>query len=191
MLALSILMSLAGCAAIGAVSSVAQVASFALGVAGITKPSDPNATKDMPLKIQAGSALNTDVSNHSFSVVIRIYQLKQSSAFQQAFYNIFLDPLKEKEAFGSDVIAVKEIALIPGQTFISTEKISGTTDSIGIVALFHAPASARWKLTFPTKDLTRTGIVLGVSACSITVASGTTLEYSAATKNLLKLPANC
>jgi len=174
-----------------AVSTVAQVANFALGAAGITKPADPSATNDAPLKIQASNDLNTDNHHHAFSVVVRVYQLKQSSAFQQAYYDIFLDPLKETAAFGSDVVAVKEITLIPGQTFINTEKISATADYIGIVALFHAPASARWKLTFPTKDLNKTGIALGVSACSMSVASGTTLEYSAAVPSTLKLPASC
>ena len=174
-----------------AVTTVAQVANFALSATGITKPGDPNATNDASLKIQASKDLNTDAYNRAFSVVVRVYQLKQSSAFQQAFYNIFLDPEKEKAALGADIIAVKEITLIPGQAFMNTEKISAAADYIGIVTLFHTPASARWKLTFPTKALDKKGIALGISACSMTVASGTTLEYSSTTSNILKLPASC
>ena len=191
LIALILTAPLTGCAAMGAASTVAQVANFALSAAGITKPADPNATTDTPLKIQASNDLNTDHHNRPFSVVVRVYQLKQSSAFQQAFYTIFLDADKEKTAFGADVISVKEVTLIPGQTFVNTEKVSATADYIGIVALFHAPASARWKLTFPTKELNKKGIALGVSACSITVDSGTTLEYSTAATTVLKSPASC
>jgi type VI secretion system protein VasD len=182
---------LTGCAGVSAVSTVAQVANLALGAVGISKPADPNATNNMPLAIQASNDLNTDDRNRAFSIVVRIYQLKQSSAFQQAFYEIFLDPQKEQATFGQDVIAMKEITLIPGQKFVNTEKISVSADYIGIVALFHAPAAARWKLTFPAKDLNKTGISLGVSACSMTVAAGTTLEYSAATRSALKTPVTC
>lgn len=183
---------LSGCTTMGAVSTIAQVANFALGAAGVNKPADPNASIDSPFYIRASNDLNTDDYNHAFSVVIRVYQLKQNSAFQQAYYDIFLDPQKEKSAFGSDVVAVKEITLIPGQIFTNTEKISVVADYIGIVALFRTPAAKRWKLTFPTKDLNKTGIALGVSACSITVVSGTALEYSTAPPGTLKLPAaNC
>jgi type VI secretion system protein VasD len=191
LLILTIIAPLAGCAGISAVSTVAQVANLALGAVGINKPADPNATNNMPLTIQAAKNLNTDSHNQAFSVVVRIYQLKQSSAFQQAFYDIFLDPQKEQAALGQDIIAVKEITLIPGQTFVNTEKISVSADYIGIVALFHAPAATRWKLTFPAKDLNKHGISLGVSACSMTVAAGTTLEYNAATQSALKMPVTC
>lgn len=182
---------LAACSVMDALSSVSQVANFALGAAGIAKPTDPNATNDVPLRIVASRDLNTDDHNHAFSVVVRIYQLKQNSAFQQAFYNIFLDPDKEKTTFGADVIAIKEITLIPGQTFINTEKISAAANYIGIATLFHAPASARWKLTFPTEKLNKKGIALGVTACSLTVDAGKTLEYGEVSQNTLKLPASC
>lgn len=190
-LALSLIALLSGCAAAGAVSAVAQIASFAMNATGMSKPVDPNATSNIPLKIVASNTLNTDNKNRPFSVVIRIYQLKQSSMFQQAFYDIFLDPQREKEALGGDIIAVKDITLIPGQTYVNVEKIAATADYVGVVALFHTPAAGRWKLIFPTKDNNKTGLTLGMSACSITVTAGNTLEYTTNTLNMLKNPATC
>ncbi len=191
MLALSLIAPLSGCAAAGAMSAVAQIASLAMNATGMSKPADPNATSNVQLKIVASNTLNTDNKNHPFSVVVRIYQLKQSSMFQQAFYNIFLDSQREKEALGSDIIAVKDITLIPGQIYVNTEKVAATADYVGIVALFHAPAAGRWKLIFPTRDSNKTGLTLGMSECSITVATGNTLEYAANTQNTLKIPATC
>lgn len=185
------ILTLSGCAAAGAVSAVAQIANLAINSTGLNKPIDPNATNNVPLKIVASSNLNSDGQKHPFSTVVRIYQLKQSNAFQQAFYDIFLDPQKEKDALSSDIVAVKEITLIPGQTYINTEKISVTADYIGVVVLFQTPAPSRWKLTFPTKDIKTTGLTLGLSDCSITVATGTPLEYSDSTQALIKKPALC
>jgi type VI secretion system protein VasD len=181
----------AGCAAAGAVSTVAQVANLALGAAGLTKPADPNATKELPLKIEADTKLNTDNYKHSYSVVIRIYQLKQSEGFQQAYYDVFLDPQKEKDMLGSDVIATKEITLTPGQKYLSTEKISVSADYLGVVALFQSPAAERWKLIFPTKDLKSDGIALGLNGCSMSVTSGETVGSNEAIHLALKLPASC
>ena len=190
-LGLLLVISLTGCAAAGAVSTVAQVANLALGAAGLTKPTDPNATQDMPLMIQAGSKLNTDNYGHSYSVVVRIYQLKQSQEFQQAYYDAFLDPQKEKEALGSDVISAREITLIPGQNYINTEKVGMNADYIGIVAFFQSPSAERWKLIFPTKKLNSKGIALGLDACSMTVSEGETIKSNEATQLALKMPASC
>ncbi|MFA5172486.1 MAG: type VI secretion system lipoprotein TssJ [Sulfuriferula sp.] len=188
-LSLALITSLSGCAAAGAVSAVAQIASLAMNSTGMNKPADPNATREIQLKILASNALNTDDKNQPFSVVIRIYQLKQSSAFQQAFYDVFLN--QQKEILSGDVIAVKEVTLIPGQKYVNTEKVAVTADYLGVVALFHAPAAGRWKLTFPTKDTNRNGLALGVSECSITVTTGHSLEYAEGTQNIIKKPAIC
>jgi type VI secretion system protein VasD len=190
-LSLILISTLSGCAAAGAVSAVAQIANLAINSTGLNKPIDPNATKNIPFKLVASDNLNSDGQKHPFSVVVRVYQLKQSSAFQQAFYDIFLNPQKEKDALSNDVISVKEITLIPGQTYINAEKISATADYIGIVALFQTPASSRWKLTFATKEINSTGLILGLSDCSITVATGTPLEYTGNTQALIKQPALC
>ena len=99
-LALSLIALLSGCAAAGAVSAVAQIASFAMNATGMSKPIDPNATSNIPLKIVGSNTLNTDNKNHPFSVVIRIYQLKQSSMFQQAFLRYIFRSATRKRSVG-------------------------------------------------------------------------------------------
>lgn len=181
--------SLAGCAAAGIISSAVQVATNMAGVE--KKAPDPNATKDVTLKIQAETLLNSDTQKRSYSLVVRIYHLKQSASFQQAFYDVFLDENKEKEAIGADVISKKEITLIPGQAYNNVEKVNINAESIGVVAFFQKPAAKRWKFTFPVKSISKEGLSLNVGACSVTVMSGSTLEFGAAQQNILKTPANC
>ena len=182
--------ALSGCASNGV---IARATTAALNAVGLDKPKpvDPSVQRSIALKIQADKLLNTDADHQPFSVIVRIYQLKQNSAFQQAFYDMFLDPQKEKQAFGSDVIAEKEIILIPGQTFTDTEKLDASADYLGIVALFQHPSTKKWKLTFPTKNLYKTGISMGLNACSITVSSGLTLEYNGDQQKALLQPTPC
>ena len=183
--------ALVGCTSIGTVSSGEQAANVALNLVGLAKAAYPNSKNAMAIQIQADNVLNTDAAKHPFSVVVRIYHLKQSTAFQHAFYDVFLDAQAEKATLGSDIIDVKEITLVPGQTYIDTEKIDPATDYIGIVGLFQNPAASRWKLTFPTKNLNKTGIGLGAHACSITVTAGVPLELSGKHTDTLIQSAKC
>jgi type VI secretion system protein VasD len=122
---------------------------------------------------------------------VRIYHLKQSASFQQAFYGVFLDADKEKETFSMDVISKKEITLIPGQAYNNVEKVNLAAESIGVVAFFQRPAASRWKLTFPVKNIEKEGLSLNLDGCSMIVLSGNTLEFGAAQQSTLKTPASC
>lgn len=147
--------------------------------------------REAQIEIQADQHLNTDAYQRSFSVVVRIYQLQQSNAFQQAFYDVFLDTQKAQEAFGYDVVSTKEITLVPGKNYSHTENIDTRTGYIGVVVLYRTPAAERWKLTFPIKSQNMNGISLGIHACSITVRAGISVEYGSQTPNTLKFPTSC
>ena len=66
--------------------------------------------------------------------------------------------------------------------------------SLGIVALFRSPAAQRWKFAFNTEKNEKSGIVIGLHACAMTVTSGTLTTPAGATPltdvNLLS-PAVC
>lgn len=183
--------TLTGCASMETASSGEQAANAALNLVSVVKSANPALKNIIGLQIQADKTLNTDAAKHAYSIVIRIYHLKQSSAFQHAFYDVFMDTQAEKASLGSDITEVREITLVPGQTYIDTEKIDPSTDYIGIVSLFQNPAADRWKLTFPTKNLYKTGIGLALHACSITVTAGTPLEVDSKNYKNLTLPTKC
>lgn len=183
--------ALAGCTSPSTGSSAEQGTNAALNLLSRVKLSNPNSKNVIALQIKADKALNTDNAKHPYSVVIRIYHLKLVSAFQHAFYGVFMDTQTEKAALGSDIVDIKEITLVPGQTYIGTEKFDPTTDYIGMVGLFQKPAANRWKLTFATPNLYKSGISLGVHACSITVTAGTPLELEGKDNKILIQPAKC
>ena len=169
---------LAGCTTVGAVSAIGNVANAALEATGLKKPDVPEVPdalklpRTIAIKLHAGQALNLDPSGRSLAVVARIYKLRQVAAFQQASYDTFLNPQKEKDLLGTDLLEVKEVTLVPGQRYEVSEKVSREAYFIGIVALFNNPAPLRWRVNFATAAAEQTGIIVGMHACALTVGTG-------------------
>lgn len=191
LVSLAAVLSLAGCAA-GAVSAAGSIASSVLQMSGITKPEIPDAQKPprtIAIKLHAGGNLNADSSGTPLALVARVYKLRQNGAFQQATYDTFTNPQKEKDVLGADLIEVKEVTLVPGQRYEVSEKVSREAGFVGVVALFRKPAAQRWKVTFPTEQAEKTGITVGANACALTVGTGVTVaEDGGATKLLTPAP---
>jgi type VI secretion system protein VasD len=181
LLQIALIISVAGCSNM---TGVATVANSALEAVGIKKPELPELPdiqkppRTIQINLHAGQNLNVDESGRSLALIARVYKLKQNTSFQQASYDTFLNPQKEKEALGADLIEVKEITLIPGQRYQANEKVSGEAYFIGVVALFRSPASQRWRVSFPTSEVEKTGITVGLHACALSVGVGKTSEVA-------------
>ncbi len=188
-------MHVSGCSAVGAVSVVGKAAAAALEAAGLKMPDAPELPelqkppRNVALKLHAGSNLNAGRTNLSFSVVARIYKLKQTGTFYSAPYDSFSSPDKEKIALGADLVEVREINLIPGQLYEVNEKVSRESGYIGIVTLFRSPAPLRWRAAFSAREAETLGVTLGVHACSLTLGKGAALEQ--VNQALAQTPARC
>lgn len=163
---------IAGCAGGGP----SGLAGAALEAAGLRKaPELPDAQKpprNVALRIHAADKLNTDTRGQPLALVVRIYKLRQSAAFERIPYEAFLKPEADKLALGTDLLEVKEIMLVPGQRYEVTEKVSREAGYVGVVALFHTPAAQRWRLAFAAADAEQQGLTIGAHACALSVGSG-------------------
>lgn len=189
---LCVFLLLNGCGTVSAISVVSKVANAALEAAGLKKPDVPELqgpARNVALKLHAGSNLNAGTTNQSFSVVARVYKLKQTGTFYSAPYDAFTSPEKEKLALGADLVEVREINLIPGQLYEVNEKVSRESGYIGIVTLFRVPMPQRWRAAFSAKDAETLGVTLGVHACSLTLGKGAALEQ--ANQAMVQAPARC
>lgn len=190
---LFLLLFLSGCAAVGAISTAAKVANVAMQVAGIKQPASPELPdaqkppRRVTLRLHAGANLNAGASSQPLAVVIRLYKLKQRNGFEQASYENFLIPQREKETFGADLVELREITLLPGQRYEVVENVTREANYLGVVALFRSPAPARWKAVFATGDAEKSGITVGVHACALTVGAGKPSTESADVHGLLAL----
>ncbi|MBB3257730.1 type VI secretion system protein VasD [Paraburkholderia bannensis] len=172
---------LAGCAA--AVPAIGSAASAALQVVGIGKPDVPDAQKpprNLGVTLYAARNLNAATDNKPLALVVRLYALKEPTSFQQAPFDTFTDPAREKTTLGADLLSVREITLIPGQRYSATEKVSREAQAFGIVALFRDPAMQRWKFAFDPAKSEKSGIMVGLHNCAMTVTSGTVIPVDSA-----------
>jgi len=189
-------LGVAGCSATSAVSVLGAVANSALEATGLKKPDAPEVPdalkvpRNVPIKLHASDTLNLDASGRPLAVIAKIYKLKQNTAFSQAPYDVFLNSQKEKETLGADLLEVREITLIPGQRYEAIEKVSYEAGYIGVVALFRNPVPSRWRVDFPAAQAEKSGIVLGLHACVLTVGVGTT-STDTQSKNPMLAPVRC
>ncbi|MCU6432923.1 type VI secretion system lipoprotein TssJ [Undibacterium sp. Jales W-56] len=170
--------SLAGCAA---VSTVGSVANIALEATGLKKPDAPEipdaqqAPRNIAIRLHASENLNVDANGRPLALVTRVYKLRQGAAFQQIPFDVFLNPQKEKELLGNDLLEVKEVMLVPGQRYEIVEKVTKEAYFIGVVALFRSPAQQRWRATFVAKEAEVSGITIGLHACALSVGIGSAM----------------
>src|SRR5690349_16908447 len=88
---------------------------------GALRPSaQPDALKPpraVALRLHAAPKLNTDAQGRPLALVARVYTLRQNAAFEAAPYAAFLKPGADQEAFGADLLSVKDVTLVPGQRY--------------------------------------------------------------------------
>jgi type VI secretion system protein VasD len=165
---------LAGCAGNGG-----ALAGGALEAVGLRKPAPPaplpesqQPPRNVTLRLHAAKRLNVDARGNALALLVRVYKLRQRAAFEQAPYAAFLSPQAEREALGADLLEVKEFTLVPGQQLELGEKLAREAASLGIVALFHAPAREGWRLAFAAADAEKAGVTVGLHACAMSVGLG-------------------
>ena len=91
--------------------------------------------------------VNPDASRRPTPIVLKVFQLKASSAFDSA--DFFSLQSKPEGVLGSELIGVDRVILRPGES--RTLHYSGSVDAhaIGVVAEYRQIEQSRWKLTIP------------------------------------------
>lgn len=177
LLTLGALVSVVGCASAGkAVDAAGALTSGALRLFGLT-PKDPSPSITVrPVRIavrmQASESLNVDDQGRSLSLVARVYKLKGVQAFLSAPQEAFTSPARERELLGEELIEARDVQMLPGQHREWHEILPPDATHLGIVALFHRPANQGWRLAFETGPAAKTGLSLGLHACSVSAAIG-------------------
>ncbi|MFC4931158.1 type VI secretion system lipoprotein TssJ [Massilia sp. GCM10023247] len=161
---------------LGALSGCARdgVANRALEAAGLRQPAAEmeKSPHQVRLRLHAAPRLNSDAQGRPLALVTRIYTLRQAAAFEAAPYAAFLTPGAEREAFGADLVGVREVIVVPGQRMETIENVPREAAYVGVVALFHSPAPQRWRLAFASPEAERSGLTLGLQSCALSAGAG-------------------
>ncbi|KAA3653748.1 MAG: type VI secretion system lipoprotein TssJ [Proteobacteria bacterium] len=167
-------LSVSGCGGPAAVQAVGAAVNIAMQLSGIK--AEPNAGAREPtavaLHISAGQALNTTASGEPLSLVLRIYQLRNDRAFGDMPYSVASADDAGRALLKEDLIAVRDLVLIPGKRYDLPLTLPEGGTVIGVVGLFHSPANGRWKLSFDAEASSQEGITIGAHACALTAGRG-------------------
>lgn len=171
----------AGASEGGVMGYLGNLGKKALEATGLKKPEAPelpqvpdSALPDRRIawRVHASTSLNVTEQGQSLALLTRLYRLRSPDAFLQAPPDTFGDAAKEKDVLGDDLVSVREVQLIPGQQYETTEKVPRDVRYVGIVGMFRAPASNRWRYAFSTATAERSGLTLGAHACAMSVQAG-------------------
>lgn len=172
----------AGCSSVTATSIVGAAFNAAMETAGLKEPAAARTGghyRPLTLTLAAGEVLNATAGGESLALVVQIYQLRNGSAFSTLSYAQATDGDAARAALGSDLVAMREVTLLPGKTHRFDDPVPTEVKIVGIVALFRAPAANRWKFAFDRERSAQEGISVGIHACAMTIGIGELVNHGA------------
>lgn len=133
--------------------------------------------KKTPVKffVQADQSINPDAQGNPFPIVLRIYELKQSSQFSQLAFFDLLDTDASK--LGSDLVAKREIEMKPGDKQSFDRDTPLDTRYIGVIAGFRNLENAQWRAVAEITPDHGNEIVIKVTAFSVNIDSRRTKTF--------------
>lgn len=142
----------------------AWIVCAAVAMAGCaSKQPKPVETK---AELTASADINPDSSGRPSPIVVRIYQLRGDTEFNNADFFALYE--KDKETLGASLIGRDEKTLFPGQHLEIDLPLSGEARFVGAVAAYRDLGTSRWRAEIgrPEKSLLK---VLSTQRINISV----------------------
>ena len=127
----------------------AVLGAAALGLAGCAGAPQPKPTAASAV-LSVAPDVNPDESGRASPIVVRVYELKQSDAFDNADYFALMD--HEQETLGNSLVHREEYELSPGETRTLALNIPPEAHYIAAIAGYRRIMSATWKALAPVPE---------------------------------------
>ena len=98
------------------------------------------------MKFETGMELNLDRKGASNPIMIRVYELKNPSTFEQLDYFSLQD--KDRTLLGNDLITKEEFIMRPEEQKIIVKTLSRDTEAIGFIAAYQDLSQATWRKVY-------------------------------------------
>jgi type VI secretion system protein VasD len=131
-------------ALVGAVLGAATLAQ--LGCAGTPQPKPIAATE----VVSAAPDVNPDETGRASPIVVRVYELKQTDAFNGAGYFALME--HEQETLGESLVHREEYELSPGETRTVALSLPPEARYVAAIAGYRDIMSAKWKVQAAVPD---------------------------------------
>jgi len=148
----------------------ARPAAFFLAVlcSLLTACGGPSPTR-LAMTVTASNQLNPNSENQPSPTVVSVYDLRSQTAFMNAsFVDLFYNGTA---TLGGDLLAHRELRVLPGQTLTLNGEAAAGTTFVGVVAGFRAPQGAAWRGILAVTPESRNKIEIDLAPTSVSIAN--------------------
>jgi type VI secretion system VasD/TssJ family lipoprotein len=105
------------------------------------------AKRSLQLLVQAQRKLNTDAHDASASLALRIYVLRDASAFEKASFDSLYDD--DEATLGANVLARESLHLRPGEARELALEVGGDAHAVGVFGAYREIEHSQWRAILP------------------------------------------
>ena len=138
----------------------------AIGVAGCAGAPPPPKPTVVAATVQATASANPDARKRASPLVVRIYELKSSAAFEAADFLSLYE--RDQATLAAEMGAREEFTLRPGDTKPWEKTVAADVRFIGVIGAFRDIERARWKAIVPVKANARNVVTIRADEITIT-----------------------
>jgi type VI secretion system protein VasD len=142
------------------VSSLSLIA--ALAACSRVPPPTP-----IKVELQADEFTNPNENGEPSPVVVRVYQLKEVTAFQNADFFDLAD--NDRKVLGGDLIGVQEYEMTPGKSQNYNRDVSSEATHIGVIASFRDIESAQWRDTIKLEQEKKNEFIIYLTSLAVRI----------------------
>ncbi|MDR5767873.1 MULTISPECIES: type VI secretion system lipoprotein TssJ [unclassified Caballeronia] len=110
-------------------------------------PLPPVEPLKLTLSINASSSVNLDDRKRPAPILVRVYELKNADAFNQADFYSLQD--KDKTVLADDLAARDQFLLRPGESKTVVRNANDASTTLGVIAGYRDLPNAVWRATWP------------------------------------------
>ena len=147
-----------------AVASAVLVLLSACAAEGPPKPSQLSGS------IVAAADVNPNASGRASPVVVRVYQLRSDSAFNNALFFDLFD--NDQATLGAEMCSKKELSISPGQIESYSEELGLDCTHIGVMAGFRDYEQATWRAVVQVPAQELIPLEIKVDRLAVSVSAG-------------------
>ncbi|WP_235023335.1 type VI secretion system lipoprotein TssJ [Caballeronia glebae] len=141
----------------------------ALAASACKSPPPPPAPTIVRLSVTALGGVNPDRSGRPSPVVVRVYELKTTAAFDSAdFFTLYG---RDQATLGGDLNAKNEYVLRPGDSRSVEQTVQPGTKFVAVVAAYRDIERSRWRASAPVPPNQTTLMNVRIDAADVSIAA--------------------
>ncbi|MFJ7316395.1 type VI secretion system lipoprotein TssJ [Pseudomonas sp. NPDC098747] len=120
-------------------------------LAGCASLSPFSTLTKLDLKLTASAQVNPDLHGRASPIVVRLFELKHSAAFENTdFFSLYH---RANESLTPDLVLGEELELQPGQSVDLKLKVAEDSRYVGVIAAYRDLPKSTWRYTVPITAL--------------------------------------